>query len=476
MKIPKSETPMPHETRNPKPETRNMITLRHWSRVAFCFLFSAVCYPTAALTAFTYQGRLEESGTPANGLYDFRAHVYNRAVAGEPGDALVSSTLTLTAVPVTNGLFVLNLDCGAAPFNGEARWLALVVRTNNALNYMSLAPRPPLTATPYAILAGNVGGTVAAANIDPAIARDNEVFSTVLEETQIFTSHFGGHSTIGGGNYNRIFGQFATIVGGATNKAYGIMTAGTVGGGVNNEAWHGDTVSGGGNNVANGGGATVPGGYQNQATGSRSFAAGYQARASHARSFVWSSRDNPAPSFATNRFHVHASEGFSVDYARQRLDGGGQRWVVLGGYSDFPGQTISAWNGARLTDGGVWADNSDRNAKENFADVSGREILEKVAALPVLTWNYTAEGPDVRHIGPVAQDFCEAFHTGADDKHLAALDSAGVALAAIQGLNQKLEEQLRRKDAQLASQQWQIAALLERLDVLEQKLNTSEPK
>ena len=173
------------------------------------------------------------------------------------------------------------------------------------------------------------------------------------------------------------------------------------------------------------------------------FAVGRSAQANPARSFVWSSRDNPAPSFATNRFHVHASEGFSVDYAGQRSDGGGQRWVVLGGYSDFSGQTISTWTGARLTDGGVWTDNSDRNAKENFAPVDGSEVLEKVMALPVQTWNYKTEGDAIRHLGPVAQDFHAAFGLGNDDKHLAALDSTGVALAAIQGLNRKLEEQLR---------------------------------
>ena len=297
------------------------------------------------------------------------------------------------------------------------------------------------------------------------------------EETQIFTLHFSGHSTIGGGRYNRTYGQFATIGGGATNRAYGADTvAGTVSGGVNNLASFGDTVSGGRNNLASGGGSTVPGGYENEASGNLSLAAGYQARASHTRSFVWSSRDNPAPSFATNRFHVHASEGFSVDYAGQRPDGGGQRWIVLGGYLDFPGQTISTWTGARLTDGGVWTDNSDRNAKENFAPVDGGEVLAKVVALPVQTWNYKMEDASVRHLGPVAQDFHAAFGLGNDDKHLAALDSAGVALAAIQGLNQKLEEQLRRKDAQLASQQQQITELLHRLGILEKKLDTSEIK
>ncbi len=242
---------------------------------------------------------------------------------------------------------------------------------------------------------------------------------------------------VGGGRHNSAGGLYATVSGGDSNAA-DADHATVAGGWVNAAGALYASVGGGLGNTASGNYATVPGGHNNFAT-TRAFAAGQNAQANHAGCFVWSSRDNPAPSFATNRFHVHASEGFSVDYAGQRGDGGGQRWVVLGGYSDFSGQTISTWTGARLTDGGVWTDNSDRNAKENFAPVDGSEVLAKVAALPVQTWNYKTEGPDVRHIGPVAQDFHAAFGLGNDDKHLAALDSAGVALAAIQGLNQKLE-------------------------------------
>jgi hypothetical protein len=139
-----------------------------------------------------------------------------------------------------------------------------------------------------------------------------------------------------------------------------------------------------------------------------------------------------------------------VDYAGQRGDGGGQRWVVLGGYSDFSGQTISTWTGARLTDGGVWTDNSDRNAKENFTPVDRNEVLAKVAAMPVQMWNYKTEGASVRHLGPVAQDFHAAFGLGNDDTHLATLDSAGVALVAIQGLNEKVESGRRKAESAVA--------------------------
>ena len=61
-------------------------------------------------------------------------------------------------------------------------------------------------------------------------------------------------------------------------------------------------------------------------------------------------------------------------------------------------------------------------------------------ALPLTTWNYKTQEKTIRHIGPMAQDFASAFEVGEDDKHITSTDADGVALAAIQGLNQKLEQ------------------------------------
>lgn len=77
---------------------------------------------------------------------------------------------------------------------------------------------------------------------------------------------------------------------------------------------------------------------------------------------------------------------------------------------------------------------SDRNLKENFAPVDGREVLERLAAIPIETWNYKSDHPSVRHMGPMAQDFSRAFGLGEDDKRIHTVDSAGVALAAVQAL------------------------------------------
>ena len=59
-----------------------------------------------------------------------------------------------------------------------------------------------------------------------------------------------------------------------------------------------------------------------------------------------------------------------------------------------------------------------------------------------------AEPESVRHMGPMAQDFHAAFGLGHDDKTISMLDAQGVALAAIQGLNARVEEQ-RRELAEL---------------------------
>jgi hypothetical protein len=101
---------------------------------------------------------------------------------------------------------------------------------------------------------------------------------------------------------------------------------------------------------------------------------------------------------------------------------------------------------------------SDRNAKENFEPISAAEILDKVAGLPVTRWNFKTNDPS-QHIGPMAQDFYAAFNVGPDDKHIATVDEGGIALAAIQGLNQKLEADAKAKDAEISDLKTQLADL-----------------
>src|SRR5581483_11346920 len=97
-------------------------------------------------------------------------------------------------------------------------------------------------------------------------------------------------------------------------------------------------------------------------------------------------------------------------------------------------------NGASLTKGGVWTNNSDRNLKTDFSPVDGADVLRRLSAIAVTTWSYKTEGDGVRHMGPMAQDFAAAFNLGSDDKHITTLDESGVGLAAIQELYRENQE------------------------------------
>lgn len=111
---------------------------------------------------------------------------------------------------------------------------------------------------------------------------------------------------------------------------------------------------------------------------------------------------------------------------------------------------------------------SDRNSKTNIVEVNPDTVLAKVANLPIAEWTYKTDEPNVRHIGPMAQDFSAAFGLGADNLHIAPTDMAGVSLAAVQALNKQVSE----KDAEIAKLQEQNAEMAKRLSNLEALVNS----
>ena len=144
------------------------------------------------------------------------------------------------------------------------------------------------------------------------------------------------------------------------------------------------------------------------------------------------------------------------------------------------GQSLMALNPAgNLRISGVLTEGSDRDIKENVKAINPTDVLAKVTDLPLSTWNYINDEEDSQHLGPMAQDFYAAFGLGDDDKKIATLDTSGVALAAIQGLNKKLEgtnEQLETTNSQLKLEvktlQQQNEALNDRMEKLEAMVKT----
>ena len=142
-----------------------------------------------------------------------------------------------------------------------------------------------------------------------------------------------------------------------------------------------------------------------------------------------------------------------------------------------------------LTILGTLTQSSDKAKKTAFSEVDATDVLNRVADMPITTWQFRFDEPELRHMGPTAQDFYAAFGLGVSDKTIAPVDGIGVALAAIQSLNseaklkqekidelsqQSMEQQqaLKLVMEQLAAQQAVIGAMQTKFDAFEPKQTT----
>ncbi len=322
-----------------------------------------------------------------------------------------------------------------------------------------------------------------------SIGYDATFYATIAGGWQNAITTDARGSAIGGGKQNNIYrSYYSTIAGGANNTIFANSWHATIGGGNNNSI------------LAYSQYATIPGGAYNEAT-NYAFAAGRRAKANHQGSFVWAdSQDVDFASTTGDEFNIRAAGGVRLSGDTTLRFGSTTRQMIqLYGSNNYPpvsnygiGVQSSCLYQRSNGDfswfkGGVHVDerndpgpegfelmrlqlsgltvfgtvtatafntSSDRNAKENFKPVDPRAVLDKVVGLPLSEWNYKADTAS-RHVGPMAQDFYAAFGVGPDDKHIATVDADGVALAAIQGLNQKVDE----KESRIAELEKTVAEL-----------------
>ena len=141
----------------------------------------------AQTTAFTYQGRLNDSGAaqPTNGQYDFRFDLVDFA------NASVGPTQFASGVQVTGGVFTVPLDFGSDPFaSGANRYLVIAVKRPADPTYVTLAPRQQLTSAPFAtqaLNAQNLGGRPANEyiNVDDKRLADARDSATLPSTTRL---------------------------------------------------------------------------------------------------------------------------------------------------------------------------------------------------------------------------------------------------------------------------------------------------
>ena len=213
--------------------------------------------------------------------------------------------------------------------------------------------------------------------------------------------------------------------------------------------------------------AVIAGGTDNIIDGGwNSFAAGHSARVNNEGTFVWADPTGDAGGvfpFPENTRHysfwARATGGF---------------WLVTG---DVDG-TEANYSGVKLASGsGTWSSLSDRNMKCDFEPVDKQDVLDKIAEMPIEEWSYITQDESIRHIGPVAQDFYEAFGLGEGDHFIGSSDADGVALVAIQALCERLDQkeaEIEQLQDLAASNREEIGALRAQVDVLMAKLETVE--
>jgi hypothetical protein len=135
---------------------------------------------------------------------------------------------------------------------------------------------------------------------------------------------------------------------------------------------------------------------------------------------------------------------------------------------------LAGTTGCNLPAGsGVFNCTSSRFTKENFLNISGEDVLTKLRNMPVTSWNYISEGKQVRHIGPMAEDFFQAFGLGTGNTSIGIQDLAGVGLAATKALEERTAE-LQQKTTELQQKSTEVEQLRGRVSVLEERLANIE--
>ena len=349
-----------------------------------------------------------------------------------------------------------------------------------ALGYSSIASKPGATALGWVSNASGdystAAGKSSTASGTASTAMGNLSTASGLSSTAIGdqTAAAGDYSTAMGymssttaaGDYGTAIGH-TTVASGIASTALGNATGAS---GNSSTAMGKSTVASGDYSTAMGLSTTASGihstalGYNTTASGENSTAMGFNTAASGVNSTAMGA-------YSTASGTGSIAEGFSTT-------ANGDYTVAIGSYVNTYGWTGSCIIGDQSTanvtysnayhqmtmrfHGGYrlysksdlstcvymktgvsgWLNYCDRNMKENFRALDGEELLRKIKDLPITEWNYKNTDPSVRYVGPMAQDFWQAFKLGGTD-------SLGINSIAIDGVNMAAIQALEKRTADL---------------------------
>jgi hypothetical protein len=162
--------------------------------IAALALLLSVQTVQAQTTAFTYQGRLTDTGTPQS-TYQMRFELYDALT----GPNQVGATITNPSVAVTQGSFTVQLDFGAAAFDGTNRFLEIAVKRNAGDPFTILIPRQQIASSPYSIRALGAAQADVALDANKLGGLDASEYVTTTGAGNTFVSNATTQQT---GNFN----------------------------------------------------------------------------------------------------------------------------------------------------------------------------------------------------------------------------------------------------------------------------------
>ncbi len=430
--------------------------------------------------SFTYHGTLQDAGRPANGSYDIQLTLYSK----QSGGTVLAGPVTLSRVQVANGNFSTVVDFGPMTSMTSQGWVDVKVSPAGNNAFVSLDNRSPVAPE---------GGCPGSWTLDGNAAIPSGSYLGTSDATTVYIESNAG--TVAWFNPN-----------GSTGISYPYTTNGAYSTGIGFD---------GGTNYD---GSVVIGGYQdatfsntvhdsntnqfivaaehgvgiNTSTTADGFAGLYDELTIAPSAGLPAGNtdvtlETPATSSSYAGFNIQADPTGYFYIMGLYNTGAGLRYDPLMYFNFFSGgqgaditfngtlqngaltvgDATHEGGGAYLSSGGVWTNASSRTFKDDFGSVDVGAVLEKLVSVPVQTWFYKQSHGEGRHIGPFAEDFAAAFGYGKDDQHIATVDESGVTIAAIQGLNQKVESDnaaLKHENAELKTK---LDALSARMDQLE---------
>ena len=437
--------------------------------------------PLAQASTFNYHGTLQDAGEAANGTYEMRLTLYS----GASGGSVVAGPVTVYGIDVKDGHFVTSVDFGPLSLTSQG-WLAVEVKAGGGA-FVALDARSPVAPEASACpgswaLDGNAGipsdsyigtadatavfiksGSTTAAYFNPngsaGLAYPDGMIGAYSTAIGYSAKTLFDGSIVTGGRNDATFGN--TIRDTATNQ---IILVGEHGVGINTaKAPNGAPLR---DELTIAPSAGLPGGNADLTFQTGTASGGYNGfnlSADPLGYFSLAGLYNSGGGLAYDQLlYINYKQIFgSADFRFNGAAGSGGAIKV--------GTNGNNGNGAFLSYGGVWTNASSRTFKDAFASVDPVNVLDKLVAMPVMTWFYKDNHDDGQHIGPVAEDFAEVFGFGDNEKYIGTVDESGVALAAIQGLNKKVEAENSNLKQQNAALHSKLDALTARLDKLESR-------